>query len=213
MAVAVGFAAFARQNQEYMHGFDGYAGILQPPLPGGASGPTAFYYLTLVLLMACYAGLTWVSRSRFGYALQAIRDDARRAESLGYRTDAHRIAAFGLAGVVAAVGGLLDVWYQGRIAPASVDIGPTINILILCVLGGLYSLRGALVGALVFKLLTVFATDLVGAQHINLLTGSAFLLVTIFSADGIVGAMRHITARSSPLGRAPPEETRAASTT
>lgn len=201
MAIAVGFAAFARQNYELMRGFDGFSGVPRPPLPFDVNDPTVFYYLTLAVVAASYFALKWVSTSSFGLSLQAIRDHAGRAQSLGYRVDAHRVIAFVVSGLVAGAGGLLGIWYQGRIAPSAVDIGPTLDILVLCTLGGLYSLRGALLGAFAFRLLTLFASDIVGPQHATLFTGAAFLLVMMFSAAGIDGLLVRTSGFLSRLRR------------
>ena len=52
-------------------------------------------------------------RTPFGIALQGIRDNPRRMHALGFNVVAHRVAAYALAGLIAAVGGVLLVWYNG----------------------------------------------------------------------------------------------------
>ena len=61
--------------------------------------------------------------------------------------------AFGFASFVAAIGGILFVWWNGQIAPATIGIGSTINVLIIAVIGGLSRVEGAWLGALVFVML------------------------------------------------------------
>ena len=70
--------------------------------------------------------------------------------SLGYNVALHRTIAFAFAAFIAAIGGVLFVWWNGHIDPASIDLGATIDVLVIAVIGGLYRLEGAWVGALFF---------------------------------------------------------------
>ena len=128
-------------------------------------------------------------------ALQGIRDNPRRMASLGYHVTAHRVAAYAVAGFLAAVGGVLMVWYNGRISPGSVNTGAMINILVIAVLGGMKHPVGAFVGALVFVLLQNFAIDLVDRERFNLVIGGVFLAIVLFSPDGLLGLWRALVAR------------------
>ena len=74
--------------------------------------------------------------------------------ALGFDVTLHRLLAFGLAAFVAAVAGVLSVWYNRRITPGSINLEQTINLLIIAVIGGLYRLEGAWVGALAYALST-----------------------------------------------------------
>ncbi len=100
--------------------------------------------------MLVYLALRYLVRTPFGLALQGVRDDPIRMGSLGYNVAVHRTVAFGVAGFVAALGGVLFVWWNGHIDPASINIGATIDLLVICVIGGLYRLEGAWVGAIAF---------------------------------------------------------------
>ena len=94
--------------------------------------------------------LRYVARTPFGLTLQGVRDDPVRMASLGYNVVLHRTIAFAFAAFIAAVGGVLFVWWNGHIDPASIDLGATIDVLVIAVIGGLYRLEGAWVGALFF---------------------------------------------------------------
>ena len=99
--------------------------------------PVPFYYLALFWALAGYFAVKYVARAPFGLALQGLRDNARRMEALGFDVTAHRVAAHALAGALAAVGGVLLVWYDGLITPASIGTDTLINILIIAVIGGM----------------------------------------------------------------------------
>jgi ABC-type branched-subunit amino acid transport system permease subunit len=80
--------------------------------------------------------------------------------SLGFDVVAHRVAAYTLAGFLAAVGGVLLVWYDGLVTPGTVGTGALIKILIIAVLGGMRHPLGAFIGAVIYVLLQNFAIDL-----------------------------------------------------
>jgi branched-chain amino acid transport system permease protein len=137
----------------------------------------------------------------FGVALQGIRDNPRRMQTLGYHVTGHRVAAYAVAGLLAAVGGVLMVWYNSRISPGSVNIGAMINILVIAILGGMRHPIGAFIGAIVFVLVQNFAIDLLGTagrERFNLVIGGVFLAVVLFSPDGLVGLWAKLRSRFGP---------------
>jgi branched-chain amino acid transport system permease protein len=99
--------------------------------------PMTFYYLALFWSLAGYLFVAYLVRAPFGMTLQGIRDNPRRMSALGFNVTAHRVAAYAVAGVIAAVGGVLMVWYNGLVSPGSVGTSWLINILIIAVLGGI----------------------------------------------------------------------------
>jgi branched-chain amino acid transport system permease protein len=92
-----------------------------------------------------------------------------------------------VAGAIASVGGILLVWYNALITPGSVGTTWMINILIIAVLGGMRHPIGPFIGAVVFVLLQNFAVDLVDRERFNLLIGGVFLVIVLFSPDGLLG--------------------------
>jgi branched-chain amino acid transport system permease protein len=157
--------------------------------------PLPFYFLVLFFSLAGYLFVKYLVRSPFGIALQGIRDNPRRMNSLGYHVTAHRVAAYAVAGLIAAVGGVLLVWYNGLIVPGSIGTSWLINILVIAVLGGMKHPIGPFLGALVFVLLQTFAIDLIDRERFNLVIGGAFLAIVLFSPDGLLGLWAHLRAR------------------
>lgn len=193
LAIAVGFALFARQNYTVFNGFNGFAGV-RAPVVGGIdfNNPTPFYYLVLSVAAMVLAGLYYFVRTPFGLALQGIRDNPARMRTLGFNVGWHRIAAFAAGGFIAAVGGVLFVWYHGRISPGAIDVQPTIDILIISVIGGLASPIGAFIGAVVFVLLENFAIDMISPDRFNTVIGVAFLAIVLLSPEGLTGIARRL---------------------
>ncbi len=193
LAIAMIMFYLAQQNTTILHGFDGFSGVAVPR-PGGVSlrEPLPFFYLCLITATLLYALVIYLVRAPFGLVIQGIRDDPCRMASLGYRVWLHQVMAFAVAGFIAAVGGVLSLWYHGGISPGSIGITATVNILIVAVIGGLGHPRGAFIGALVFVLIQNFAVDLVGSDRYNTLIGFVFLVIVMASPDGLTGLWRRL---------------------
>lgn len=188
LAFSVVVFYFSRQNYVVFNGFTGFAGIEPPTLFGTYwRDPLPFYYLVLFCAAVMLAAVSYAARSTFGLTLQAVRDNPRRLRALGYNVTAHRVFAFALSGVIAGIGGILLIWFNGRIAPSSISIDITIDILVIAVLGGLRLPIGPFIGALVFVLLDNFAIDLIDRERFNTVIGIVFLLIVYFSPDGLLG--------------------------
>lgn len=111
--------------------------------------PIAFYFVVLALLVATIALLTMLVRSPFGHALQAARDNERRARSLGFPIFRLRLIAFVISGAIAGVAGYFSAAQFGFIAPQTLGWHVSAIILVMVLIGGLRSVAGPLVGALV----------------------------------------------------------------
>jgi branched-chain amino acid transport system permease protein len=176
----------------------GFGGVNNLALPGWVgdpgSDPLPLYYTALVASIAIFAGLRYLSRTPFGLSLQGQRDEPARMRALGFDVTRHRIAAFGLAAFVAAIGGILSVFYNRRISPGSIDLAQTIDILIIAVVGGLYRLEGAWVGGLLYALIDNYSRkwtpsvgNVLGPERFNTIIGVVFLLIVLASPGGLMG--------------------------
>jgi branched-chain amino acid transport system permease protein len=194
LAIGVAFYYLVLQNYTVFNGFQGFQKVY-PPLVLGINwrDPMPFYFLALFWAMAGYFFIKWLVRTPFGIALQGIRDNPRRMNSLGFSVIAHRVAAYAVAGVLAGVGGILLVWYNGLITPGSVGTGWMINVLVIAVLGGMKHL-----GAAVFILLQTFAIDVIDRERFNLVIGGVFLAIVLFSPDGLLGLWAKLRSRFGP---------------
>ena len=201
--------------------FSGFGGITGIDAPAFFHGhPMRLYYLR----SRCRCSPTWRSgrspRTPFGLALQGVRDDPVRMASLGFNVPLHRTLAFTLAGFVAGVAGVLNIWWNGQIDPTSISIGPTIDLLIIAVIGGIVHLEGAWLGAFVFVVANNYmrdmpldrpdrrrARDRVAAERFNTVIGVLVLLIMVLSPDGLVGVI--VRARDCDprvLRRGPPDD-------
>jgi len=197
LAICAAFSYFTFQNYEIFNGYNGVNGVTPPRFFGvDWTEPTAFYYLLLAFAALSYIAALYVSRSTFGLALQGIRDSARRMEAIGFNVPAHRVAAYVFTGAIAAVGGILLTWHNGRISPGTIGVGAAIDILIMAVIGGIRHPIGPFIGALIFVCLSTFAMDIVEVviprERFKLVVGLGFLLVVLFSPDGVMGIVDKI---------------------
>jgi branched-chain amino acid transport system permease protein len=176
----------------------GFGGVNNLELPGLVGNPgldgTALYYTTLVASVLVFLALRYISRTPFGLSLQGLRDEPARMRALGFNVTRHRVLAFTLAALVAAIAGVLSVWYNRRISPGSINLEQTINILIIAVVGGLYRLEGAWVGALVYALLDNYSRkwtpevgNVLGPERFNTIIGVVFLIIVLLSPGGLMG--------------------------
>jgi branched-chain amino acid transport system permease protein len=199
LAIGVAFYYLVLQNYSLFNGFQGLR-ELKPPTAFGLvwRDPVPFYGMALMWALAGYFFVRYLVRSPFGIALQGIRDNPRRMEALGFHVVAHRVAAYALAGLIAAVGGILLAWYNALMTPGSVGTGWLINILVIAVLGGVKHPIGAFLGALVFVLLQTFAIDVIDRERFNLVIGGVFLAIVLFSPDGLLGLWAMLRSRFGP---------------
>jgi len=190
LAIGVAFHLFVSQARELTNGHTGISGVRLPLLAGSIdlNEPKYFYLTTLILFAACYLLLKSVSKSTFGIALEGVRDSPLRMRSLGYNVNAYRILAFTLAGSVAAIGGILSLWYNGRISPGSIDVTRTVDVLVIAVIGGLFRLEGAIVGAVLFTLLSNFMNQV--SDRYNTAIGIVFIVVLLVAPQGLTGLIK-----------------------
>ncbi len=204
LAIASAFYYFTNQNWVIFNGHTGINSVVTPHFWGvDWRADIPFYYLILVVAALCYGAVDYLSRAPFGLALQGVRDNPRRMAALGFNVNAHRVAAYAFASFLAALGGVLQVWNYRQISPGSVGVERAIDILIIAVVGGITRPIGPFVGALVFVLLRTFTLDFLVAigldgNRFRLLIGLGFLVIVLFSPDGIVGLWERWRGRSEP---------------
>jgi branched-chain amino acid transport system permease protein len=147
-----------------------------------------FYYLCLVFLGLTLLAARAYRRNRSGRVLIAIRDNGRAAPSYGINLAANRLAAFAISGAIASVGGVLLAYHQGAIDPSSYGIGPSIDIFVITVVGGLTALPGAVLGAVVIQAIRYFGESAIKGLSL-LVTGPGLLVVLLFLPGGFAEGM------------------------
>ena len=173
---------------------EGINGIRPPGVLGDpVLQPTRMYYFLLVVSVLAFLGLRYVSRSAFGLALQGVRDDPERMAALGYDVRLHRTLGFALAAPVAGAAGVLSAWSNTRMSAGSISLSIAILVLTAAVIGGLYRLEGAWVGALIYTLCDTYLRGF--TDRFSTWLGVVFLVIVLASPGGVVGLLADVDAR------------------
>ena len=182
-------------------GFSGIGGI-SGYTPGWIGDllahPNRLYYISLLVAVFVYVLIRYLVRTPFGVTLQGVRDEPVRLSSLGYNVPLHRALGFGFAAFVASLAGILYAWCAGQVAPGTVDLPATINLLVMAVIGGLARIEGAWIGAFAFVLMDTYITErtkvpLLGfggtlfGGRFPTVVGIIFLLIVLVSPGGLMG--------------------------
>src|SRR3954453_2210772 len=173
----------------YTGGFDGTAvtfnGTFFGMTPADLATPPQVWPLIWACVVVVATGFWLVGRSRLGTLLEGIRENEERARFSGYDTYVPRLIAFTLAGAAASLAGGLLALHSAFVTPESVNFATAANSLIAAIVGGLTTLAGPVVGALLY----VYAQSKWASGNLALYTGIALVLVLAFLPGGIVGAI------------------------
>lgn len=132
----------------WMRVTEGPFGITGIPRPGGFASPPLFLLLVAIMALVTFLFVRRIVRSRFGKALEAVRDDHTVAESLGKPTGKLRIISLFASAVLVGIAGALLAYFMQFINPQIFWFDNVVWILAALVIGGLASLRGAVAGML-----------------------------------------------------------------
>jgi branched-chain amino acid transport system permease protein len=130
-------------------GDNGISGIPRLEAHAGLpySGPTAFYYVALLVLVVSGLLMLLIVKSPFGLTLRGIRENERRMKSLGFNTWVHCYASYVLSGAFASVSGVMWAYYNGFVSPTYLDLTASSELFLMVTLGGPATLAGPLIGA------------------------------------------------------------------
>ncbi len=228
LAVASAFQTLASQLSDFTGGEDGlsfknpalfspsFAPFSEPLLGVSIDGRIFSYYALFVVVLLAFLVLLRIVNSPFGRVLQAIRENDFRAEAIGYRTVVFRTLSNVLAALFATLAGvLLALWlrYTGPDTTLSFEI--MLDILLIVVIGGMGTVYGAVVGAVLFVLAQNYLQDLLklGATALDgvpllsavvtpdrwlLWLGLLFVLSVYHFPTGVVGRLRARALRRQP---------------
>jgi len=167
----------------------GEDGLIGVPVPAWISSETILYFFLLTVCTACICMIYWKVNTPFGRVLSAIRENSERTESIGINVNRHRLVAFILSTFFAGLAGGLHCLLTRSAFPDLVEWSKSGEVLLTCILGGMYSFVGPLVGSVVMVLLN----SLVAAFFIErwpLVLGVIFVMVALFIPQGIVGYLQ-----------------------
>jgi branched-chain amino acid transport system permease protein len=176
------------------------------------NGRILTYYLILFSCIALFLAMLRFTHSPMGRVLQAIRDNAQRAEAIGYRTFIFQTTSITFGCMIAAITGGLYAMWVGYVNPESCLGVMTImlDVLLMVIIGGMGTLYGGIVGAAFLETAqsllpnlqqlakSLFPHAVILNQILErwlLLFGALFILVVIFFPKGVIGSLKELTAR------------------
>jgi len=225
LAVASAFQTLASQLSDFTGGEDGLTFKLpelispsfefseEPFLGVSLDGRLLCYYLLFVAAVVLVLALLRIVNSPFGRVLQAIRENEFRAEAIGYRVVVYRTTAAVLSALFATLAGaMLAIWLRYNGPDTSLSFEIMIDVLLIVVIGGMGTIYGAAIGAVLFVLAQSYLQDLlrVGSEAASglpwlaallspdrwlLWLGVLFVLSVYYFPTGIVGKLRARAAR------------------
>lgn len=174
---------------EYTGSDVGLQGVIVPDWISPANERLRMYFVTLTIL-----GLVFMLYKRFvdsptGRVCTAIRENEGRALMLGYNTFYFKLAALTLSSLTAALAGMMHAIYQPIVSPNVAGLGYTVTALLIILIGGVGTLNGALVGAIVLRLLDYGLRRYIG-ESASFINGAVYVAIVLFLPFGIVGTWK-----------------------
>lgn len=158
------------------------------PLPMMFSSITGAYFFVLIVVVLSIVCMGIIVKSPFGTILKTIRDNPDRSSAIGVSVRSHQLVALIIAGFYAGIAGVLFVVLEGSVFPDLMFWSLSLEVLIMCLLGGMFTFMGPMVGALIIVILRTF----VGAftEYWTLIEAIIFMLVIFFLPQGVLGYLQ-----------------------
>lgn len=204
LAFLVAFQLVVINQQGLTGGQNGLTGLAQLELPGWTVDPYSmgFYYLVAGCLSVALALGLYITHSKFGLILRAIREDADRTRFFGYNVASYQTLVFCISAALAGWAGMLYTLVLEFASPTYMSVAFSLAIVIWCAVGGRESVIAAAFGAVLVNLLEGRLSD-VFVEGWHLILGVIFVLVVMFMPRGIHGLIVEAARRGGALLRQP----------
>ncbi len=167
---------------DFTGGDDGIHGIPLPPL---CEGSTNAYYFNLSVTVLALVVMYLIVNSPFGRTFQGIRDNPERCAAIGVNVRRHQLVGLTVAAFFAGVAGTLFVTVEGSVFPDLMFWTLSLEILIMCLLGGWFIFLGPMLGAAIIVALRSFVG--IYTEYWTLVLGIVLMLLIFFLPEGVLG--------------------------
>lgn len=191
---------------------EGAVGLYPPMSPTGigamvfGTSKVPYYYLILGLLILSLGAGWAIERSHIGYYFRAIKDEPEAARALGVNLTRYKLVAIAVSAFLTALGGTFYAQKELFIDPGSVlATSVSIKIALITILGGVGSLFGPVVGAIVLVAIEEYSRVLFGSTGAGtdmIVYAVLIILVAVYSPSGIMGLVRDLRRRIAPAPKA-----------
>ena len=163
-------------------GDDGIHGI---PLPDLIASSTGAYYFNLIVTVVCLMMMYIIVNSPFGRTFQGIRDNPERCLAVGIDVQRQQLVGQVIASFFAGIAGTLFVTVEGSVFPDLMFWTLSLEVLIMCLLGGWFIFMGPALGATIIIVLRTFVG--IYTEYWTLILGIVLMLLIFFLPEGVLG--------------------------
>jgi branched-chain amino acid transport system permease protein len=164
------------------NGDDGITGI---PVPDFINSTSSSYYFIFAFFVLALLVMYMIHRSPFGTTMQAIRDNPARCSAIGINVRRHQLLAIVIAAFFAGVAGVLFVILERSVFPDLLFWVLSLEIFVMCLLGGWFTFLGPIVGAAITVSLRTFVG--IYTEYWTLILGILLILLIFFLPEGVMG--------------------------
>lgn len=183
---------FFALRMPFTGGEDGLQSVPRPRLLGlfDTESTLAFYYACLLAIGLGFWLIYRTVHSPFGQVLRAIRDNESRAKSLGYKVNRYKLLAFVLSAALAGLAGAMKVLAFQLATLTDVSWTTSGEALLVSIVGGLNTMLGPVVGAIVMGSMEHYLAGF--AEWVLIIQGAVFVVVVMLFRKGLVGQWQHL---------------------
>jgi branched-chain amino acid transport system permease protein len=179
--VASGLARYGGDDGLTIYQRSDFAGLID------LSNRVSFYYLCLACLFAGIYLVWRIVNSRFGLVVQGLRSNEARMQAIGFPVNRYRLVCFVIAGTMCGLAGALLANNTDFVSPSIMYWTRSGDLMVMVVLGGMGSLFGPVLGAIVYLVLEEFLSQI--TEYWGLIMGPVLLLIVLFGRGGIMGLL------------------------
>jgi branched-chain amino acid transport system permease protein len=183
--VASGLARYGADDGLTIYKRSDFGGLIN------LSNRVQFYYLCLGCLFGGIYLIWRIVNSRFGMVIQGLRSNEARMQAIGFPVTRYRLACFVIAGTMCGLAGALLANNTDFVSPAVMFWTRSGDLMVMVILGGMGSLFGPMIGAIVYLVLEEFLSQL--TEYWALIMGPLLLLIVLFGRGGIVGLLGRLS--------------------
>jgi branched-chain amino acid transport system permease protein len=183
--VASGLARYGADDGLTIYKRSNFSGLIN------LSNRVQFYYLCLGCLFGGIYLIWRIVNSRFGLVIQGLRSNEARMQAIGFPVTRYRLACFVIAGTLCGLAGALLANNTDFVSPAVMFWTRSGDLMVMVILGGMGSLFGPVIGAIVYLVLEEFLSQL--TEYWALIMGPLLLLIVLFGRGGIIGLLGRLS--------------------
>ncbi len=188
VTIALGFVVWGVTYRwaSFTGGDNGITNVPYPAIGGWQiRSMTTYFYVVLAIVLGCLVAYRTLILSPFGLVLRGLKSSESRMRSLGYDPLSHLYVAFALSGFMASVAGVLYIYFNRFVNPATAHFHISVEAVLMAILGGTGTILGPFIGSAIIMALRNWVSGYF--PYYMTLMGLVFILTVLFAPRGIIG--------------------------